>query len=101
MAHAPDTPRSPSLRQGCPPNMEPLKGFSGLYPESQAHHLALAVLYLPYSLDSGGLVGLPLARQLGTHDVCFTRMRRFTCLSSRASRGGPYLLKANRQPRSD
>ena len=60
--------------------MEPLKGFSGLYPESQGQHLALAVLYLPYSLDSGGLVGLPLARQLGTHDVCFTRMRRFAHL---------------------
>ena len=32
---------------------EQLKSFSGLAPESQGQNLALTVLYLPYSLDSG------------------------------------------------
>ena len=31
-------------------------GFEGLLPESQGHNLAVPVLYVPYSLDSG-LVG--------------------------------------------
>jgi len=30
--------------------------FEGLLPENQGQHLALTVIYVPYSLDSGALV---------------------------------------------
>jgi hypothetical protein len=40
---------------GLPPaKTEQLDRFCGLLPERQGHDLAVTVLYVPYSLDSGG-----------------------------------------------
>jgi len=50
--------------------------FQGLLPESQGQNVALTVLYVPYSLDSGTLIGTVLNLRTSTSQKCEAVPRR-------------------------
>ena len=59
----------------CRERKDLLERFSGLFPESQDQKLAVAVLYVPYSLDSIDVQGCA-SRLVESFQECYERGRR-------------------------